>query len=143
MDPKFHSNFSSCSAAVEQAFSANLDAQHTSTLHLAALLERGIKVLSYVGDYDFICNWVGNERWILDLEWTRQKEFSDQSLRNWTIGGSPVGVTRSGGGLTYATIHGAGHMVISHFHDIWVRKLTDFVCSATRRHMISPRKHGC
>ena len=47
----------------------------------------------------------------LELEWTKQEEFRSQSLREWLVDGQVAGVTRSGGGLTYATISGAGHMV--------------------------------
>lgn len=47
----------------------------------------------------------------LALEWTKQEEFRNEALREWTVDGQVAGVTRSGGGLTYATISGAGHMV--------------------------------
>ncbi len=47
----------------------------------------------------------------LALEWTKQEEFRSQPLTEWTVDGQVAGVTRSGGGLTYATISGAGHMV--------------------------------
>ena len=47
----------------------------------------------------------------LALEWTKQDAFRSQPLRDWTVDGKVAGVVRSGGGLTYATISGAGHMV--------------------------------
>lgn len=47
----------------------------------------------------------------LALEWTGQEEFRADELKEWTVDGKPAGVVRSGGGLTYATIAGAGHMV--------------------------------
>lgn len=66
-----------------------------------------------VGSYDWICNWVGNERWTLALEWSGQEEFRSQKLREWTVGGVKAGVTRSAknGLFTFATVDGAGHMV--------------------------------
>lgn len=66
-----------------------------------------------VGSYDWICNWVGNERWSKALEWSGQEEFASQELREWTVGGVKAGVTRSakGGLFTFATVEGAGHMV--------------------------------
>lgn len=29
--------------------------------YVTSLLDRGVKALIYVGMYDWICNWVGNE----------------------------------------------------------------------------------
>lgn len=69
-------------------------------------------MLIYIGTYDWICNWVGNERWTLELEWSGQEKFVGQgALRDWSVGGKVAGRTRSAGGLTFATIDGAGHMV--------------------------------
>jgi len=105
-------NFSSCSNKVGHDFSTNLDEYHAATQHyIAALLERNINVLIYVGKYDWICNHVGNEAWTLALEWSGHEEFSAQSLRDWKIDGRSVGTTRCANGLTFATIEGAGHMV--------------------------------
>lgn len=48
----------------------------------------------------------------LALEWSKQDEFRSKPLNVWSIANGEVsGLTRSGGGLTYATIAGAGHMV--------------------------------
>ena len=59
---------------------------------------------------------IGNEAMTLALEWTKQESFRNDPLRVWTVNGSQIaGLTRSGGGLTFATIVGAGHMVyVSH-----------------------------
>ncbi|KAJ7818241.1 serine carboxypeptidase [Mycena olivaceomarginata] len=102
VDPSLTANFSSCSG------------EDQSTQHyVAALLERGVRVLIYVGTYDWICNWVGNERWTLAMEWSGQSEFSQQELKPWGVneGDSRIGLTRSAKGLTFATVEGAGHMV--------------------------------
>jgi carboxypeptidase C (cathepsin A) len=104
-------NFSSCSGRVGNDFSTNLDEYHSTQHYIAALLERKVNVLIYVGKYDWICNHVGNEAWTLALEWSGHEEFSTQSLRDWKIDGRSVGTTRSAKGLTFATIEGAGHMV--------------------------------
>lgn len=47
----------------------------------------------------------------LGLDWTGKDAFTSQPLRDWKIGDRAVGVTRSAGPLTFATIQGAGHMV--------------------------------
>ncbi|TCD59953.1 hypothetical protein EIP91_011017, partial [Steccherinum ochraceum] len=54
---------------------------------------------------------IGNERMTLALEWSGQSAFRAQSLRDWAVNGTTAGVTRSSGPFTFATIHGAGHMV--------------------------------
>jgi carboxypeptidase C (cathepsin A) len=82
-----------------------------------------LQVLIYVGTYDWICNWIGNERWTLNLEWSGKPEFAASELRVWEVEpGVRAGRTRGErmsvkkgegrkGGLVYATVEGAGHMV--------------------------------
>jgi cathepsin A (carboxypeptidase C) len=54
-------NFTNCSPEVGNAFQRNMDAvSHQTQFYVAELLERGIRVLIYVGTYDWICNWVGH-----------------------------------------------------------------------------------
>ncbi|KAJ7039097.1 serine carboxypeptidase [Mycena alexandri] len=103
VDPSLTTNFSSCSDEVGYAFVGKLDGFKNTQHYVAALLERGVRVLIYVGTYDWICNWVGNERWTLAMD----------NLKPWGTGktNSRIGLTRSAMGLTFATIEGAGHMV--------------------------------
>ncbi|KAJ8089025.1 hypothetical protein PM082_014273 [Marasmius tenuissimus] len=110
IDPRFRSNFTSVSMEVYNAFDAKLDQYKQTPLHVATLLERGIRVLVYVGNYDWVCNWVGNERWTLNLAWGRQREFTSTPLTEWYVDGRRAGVTRRTGPFTFATIEGGGHM---------------------------------
>ena len=111
VDKSIKSNFSSVSWEVNSAFSLSMDEFRPTYLYVAALLERGVKALIYVGANDWICNHVGNEQWTLNLEWSGQQNFSSQPLRDWFVDGKRAGQTRRSGGLTFATIDGAGHMV--------------------------------
>lgn len=111
VDPSLTLNFSSCSFSVGYAFVANMDEIRPTYNYVAALLERGVHALIYVGTYDWICNHVGNEAWTLNLEWSGKEKFSTQPLREWFVNGKSAGNTRSANGLTFATIEGAGHMV--------------------------------
>jgi carboxypeptidase C (cathepsin A) len=111
VDPAVKGNFTSCSNTVGTAFATALDMYHPTYLYVAGLLERGVRALIYVGAYDWICNWVGNERWTMQLEWTGQAEFVKQELREWKVNGTVAGKTRSEKGFTFATVDGAGHMV--------------------------------
>ncbi len=53
------------------------------------------------GTHDFICNWVGNERWTLDMPWSGQGIFRNKPLVDWTVDGHVAGKTRSHGGFTF------------------------------------------
>ncbi|KAH7885523.1 Alpha/Beta hydrolase protein [Phlebopus sp. FC_14] len=111
VDPSVSTNFSSCSDTVGLAFATALDEYHETYTHISALLERGVRALIYVGTYDWICNWIGNEVWTLNMPWSGQETFKEEPLRVWEVEGEVVGKTRSTGGLTFATVDGAGHMV--------------------------------
>ncbi|KJA20896.1 hypothetical protein HYPSUDRAFT_141602 [Hypholoma sublateritium FD-334 SS-4] len=111
VDSHLTKNFTSCSADVGRAFGATQDVLHPTADYVASLLERGVRVLIYVGTYDWICNHVGNERWTMALDWSGKNEFSSTALRDWIVGGKSAGKTRSAKGFTFATITGAGHMV--------------------------------
>ena len=96
------------------AFNLAGDLGHQTELYIAELLARDIKVLIYVGMNDFICNWVANERWMLDLEWSGQEGFRKEELKDWKVDGKVAGRTKSIDGFTFATVYGAGHMVRYH-----------------------------
>lgn len=104
-------NFTSCNDAVGELFVRNMDESRRTNFHIAALLDRGVRVLIYVGTYDWICNWIGNERWVMNLEWSGRDEFVSSDLREWKVDGKKAGRVRSKNGFTFATIDGAGHMV--------------------------------
>jgi len=109
-------NFSSCSSDIGMDFGKHLDHLQLTKYYVEGLLERGIQVLVYVGTYDWICNHVGNLRWTEALKWTGHEAYNQQPLRDWfvTLKNGTVevaGKTRSANGLTFATVHAAGHMV--------------------------------
>lgn len=104
-------NFSNVGWAVNSAFTASSDEIQPSQDYVGALLDRGIRVLVYAGNYDAIANWVGIERFTLELDWTGKEEYGSQAMREWKVDDAVVGLTRSARGLTFATIYGAGHMV--------------------------------
>jgi len=110
VDPSLTTNFSTCNDKVGAAFTAADDPFFPTQFYIAALLERGVRTLIYVGANDWICNWVGNERMTLALEWTGQASFVAQPLTEWEVDGKVAGMTRSAGPFTFATIDGAGHM---------------------------------
>ena len=78
---------------------------------LGLLLEHGIPILIYVGEEDWICNHLGNRKMIEEIEWSRKCEFQKEKLYKWRVDGEVAGDAQHGGGLSWATIAGAGHMV--------------------------------
>lgn len=84
-------------------------------LLVPALLEKGIKVLVYAGDADFICNWMGNKAWTLELEWKGKQGFNSAKDVKWNskTTGRKAGVYRSYNGLSFLRVFEAGHMVLT------------------------------
>lgn len=80
--------------------------------------------MSWISSNAYICNWIGNENWTRQLEWSGQDKFVNSEFKNWTviddgsIGGKKnkgnkilAGNSRSSGeGLTFFKLHGASHM---------------------------------
>ncbi|VDC04910.1 unnamed protein product [Peniophora sp. CBMAI 1063] len=112
VDPAVPTPYQGHSDKVGYAFIVDgTDLQRTATAHVAALLERGVRVLIYIGKNDYVCNWIGNWKWLTVLDWTGAEAFKESETRNWEVDGKVVGETRSSGHLTWATIEGAGHLV--------------------------------
>ncbi|KAH8108856.1 serine carboxypeptidase [Phellopilus nigrolimitatus] len=104
-------NFTNMAMDVFDRFWASGDQLHQTQLYIPELLARGVKVLIYAGTYDFIANWVGNERWTLDMDWANKEAFAGSPLTEWFVNGEPAGKTRAYGNFTFTTIYGAGHLV--------------------------------
>jgi cathepsin A (carboxypeptidase C) len=109
--------FSSCNLIVNKAFT--LDFMKNYHMLIPPMLDAGIDVLIYAGDQDFICNWLGNEKWVQALEWTHKKEFNAAAKQPYIVSGKDVGdkdgkevgELQSFANLHFLRIAGAGHMV--------------------------------
>ncbi|KAF5447333.1 hypothetical protein F2P56_032892 [Juglans regia] len=101
--------FVSCSSNVYEAML--MDWMRNLEVGIPALLEDGIKVLVYAGEYDLICNWLGNSRWVHAMEWSGQKQFGASPTVQFVVDGAEAGVLKSHGPLTFLKVHDAGHMV--------------------------------
>ncbi|WWC99367.1 hypothetical protein V866_006268 [Kwoniella sp. B9012] len=104
-------NWSSCDNDVGMRFSLSLDSTGQTWLYVAGLLERGIRVLNYVGMRDFICNHVANEMWMEKLQWTGAEEYQMAQWSDWTVDDKVAGFFKTYGNLSMLKIRGAGHMV--------------------------------
>ncbi|ONK71865.1 uncharacterized protein A4U43_C04F13180 [Asparagus officinalis] len=101
--------FVSCSQSVYQALLT--DWMRNLETGVPALLEDGIKMLIYAGEYDLICNWLGNSRWVHAMEWSGQHNFVSSPEMPFTVDGAEAGVLKTHGPLSFLKVHNAGHMV--------------------------------
>ncbi|TXG49454.1 hypothetical protein EZV62_025329 [Acer yangbiense] len=102
-------DFVSCSPTVYQAML--VDWMRNLEVGIPTLLEDGLKLLVYAGEYDLICNWLGNSRWVHAMEWSEQKEFVASPEVSFAVNGSDAGKLKSHGPLSFLKVHNAGHMV--------------------------------
>ena len=64
------------------------------------------RMLHYSGDVDGAVPTLGTQNWIATLNWE-----TDEAWRSYSYGGQVAGYLESYvGNLTFATVHGAGHM---------------------------------
>uniref|UniRef100_A0A7N0ZX43 Carboxypeptidase n=1 Tax=Kalanchoe fedtschenkoi TaxID=63787 RepID=A0A7N0ZX43_KALFE len=101
--------FVSCSKTVYYAMLDDWMKDYEEVIPL--LLEEGIKVLIYAGEYDLICNWMGNSIWVNVMPWSGQQSFVSANVSSYIVGGKEVGLVKSFGPLTFLKVHNAGHMV--------------------------------
>ncbi|PIN07301.1 Serine carboxypeptidases (lysosomal cathepsin A) [Handroanthus impetiginosus] len=102
-------DFVSCSSTVYKAMVTDL--MKNLEVGIPALLEDGIKLLVYAGEYDLICNWLGNSRWVHAMEWSGQKAFAAAPTVPFSVEGVEAGLQKGHGPLTFIKVHDAGHMV--------------------------------
>lgn len=117
IDPEWEGPWSLSSSTVAAAFGgisgSNSDLHDPTYLYVAGLLERGIRVLVYVGKVDFACNFIGVRGWVNKLEWSGAALYKAAKEQTWSIPHSKeiAGEVRHAMNLTFATIRGAGHLV--------------------------------
>ncbi|PWY96897.1 alpha/beta-hydrolase [Testicularia cyperi] len=106
--------FVGCSDDVYKNFAKTGDGSRDSTWAVSNILGAGVRVLTYSGRRDFICNYLGNRAWSDNVEWQNQPQYSSQPLQPWFYGTQN---SLKGGDykhfdlLTYMIVDQAGHFV--------------------------------
>lgn len=101
--------FVSCNTLVYEAMIT--DWMKNLEVGIPALLEDGVKLLVYAGEYDLICNWLGNFRWVNSMEWSGHQMFLEARMVPFTVDGKEAGSLKTHGPLTFLKVRDAGHMV--------------------------------
>ncbi|XP_076945837.1 serine carboxypeptidase-like [Bidens hawaiensis] len=102
-------DYVSCSEVVYRSMLS--DWMKNLEVEIPALLEDNIQLLVYAGEYDLICNWLGNWRWVHAMSWSGQKDFVSASNVPFITDGKEAGIMKNYGPLTFIKVHNAGHMV--------------------------------
>ncbi|CEG48354.1 serine protease family [Plasmopara halstedii] len=99
-----------CDATVGAQFA--FDQMVSSTNEVEFLLDAGVRVLIYAGDADLMCNWAGNEAWVMALDWSGKAEYN--SVPNRPLVTSEMknaGRVRSFENLAFVRVFNSGHIV--------------------------------
>ena len=75
------------------------------------MLEGGVKVMIYAGENDFICNWLGNHRWVKAMEWSGKAGFNAAMPTPFVVDGTTGGDVTEHGLLSFVKMSESGHMV--------------------------------
>ena len=75
------------------------------------MLEAGVRVMVYAGEDDFICNWVGNRRWVRAMPWSGAAAFVATRAEPFVVDGVTGGEVIEAGALAFVKMSQSGHMV--------------------------------
>ncbi|KAI5059310.1 hypothetical protein GOP47_0025629 [Adiantum capillus-veneris] len=98
-----------CSSSVYDAMM--LDWMRNAEKGIPSLLENNIQVLVYAGEYDLVCNWLGNFRWVSAMNWSDQQGFVEKNFTSFMVNGEEFAAVKSYGALSFMKMYNAGHMV--------------------------------
>ena len=112
VNPDKKTGWTECNGAVGSNF--NVPNSKPSTTLLPGLLEE-VPIILFSGDKDLICNHIGTEELINNLEFNGAKGFEDNGVTaprlDWEFEGEPAGIYQSARNLTYVKFYNSSHMV--------------------------------
>ena len=111
-----------CNMMINMSF--HVDWMKDFAPYVADMLNDGIPALIYAGDLDFICNYMGNRAWTLNLDWDHKSEFNAAEEKDWNNG---AGLARTANNLTFLQVYDAGHMVPSDQPEHSLTMITQFL----------------
>ncbi len=81
-----------------------------SVIDLFPVLIDNYKVLIYHGQFDFVVNTPGVNKFLAAIQWPEIKDFISSERKIWKVKGTPAGLVRNHKNLSQVIILGAGHM---------------------------------
>ncbi|KAI5288399.1 Cell death protease [Ascosphaera aggregata] len=109
INPDKKTGWEECSGAVSKQLQ-NRNSKPAVQL-LPSLIDSGVSLLLFSGADDMICNHIGTEDLIENMEWLGAKGFGNTSRYDWTFEGEKVGFYQEARNLTYVLFYNASHMV--------------------------------
>ncbi|KAJ1832096.1 hypothetical protein LPJ63_003802 [Coemansia sp. RSA 2711] len=109
--------FAECSDPVFDRFVSTADAMSRSSVSaLEYMLDRGVPVLLYSGDSDFICNWYGTVAVARALRWKGREKLARASVVDWSWpaqSGKDIAAGQyiNADNFTFLRVYEAGHEV--------------------------------
>ena len=108
-----HTGWTECSGAVRSNFRVK---ESKPTISFLPALLKEVPVVLFSGDKDLICNHLGTEELIHNMEWNGGKgmEIAPGTWaprRDWTFEGEPAGIYQEARNLTYVLFYNSSHMV--------------------------------
>eukprot|EP00440_Ansanella_granifera_P039442 gb/GFBE01042789.1/.p1 GENE.gb/GFBE01042789.1/~~gb/GFBE01042789.1/.p1 ORF type:complete len:477 (+),score=151.22 gb/GFBE01042789.1/:1-1431(+) len=114
----------SCNRVVNMAFQG--DWMKNYQTQIPDMLAAGIQVLVYAGDVDYICNWLGNKKWTLAMDWPHKDDFNAAEDADYMVDGKAAGKLRKASGFHFMQVYQAGHMVPMDQPAVALQMLNDF-----------------
>jgi carboxypeptidase D len=113
VNPDKKTGWTECNGVVGSAFKAQ---NSKPSVDLLPNLLSQLPIVLFSGERDLICNHIGTEELINNLEWNGGKgfEISDgvwAPRRAWTFEGEPAGLYQEARNLTYILFYNSSHMV--------------------------------
>lgn len=113
IDPDKKTGWTECNGNVGGAFRARNSAP---SVKLLPEILKTVPIILFSGDKDLICNHLGTEELINNLEWNGGKgmEINNDTWaprRDWTFEGEPAGLYQEARNLTYIRFFNSSHMV--------------------------------
>ncbi|MCJ1475412.1 Cell death protease [Lambiella insularis] len=113
INPDKRSGWTECNGAVGGAFRAR---NSKPSIALLPDLLKQVPILLFSGDKDLICNHLGTEELIHNMEWNGGKGFELSPgtwapRRDWTFENQPAGIYQEARNLTYVLFYNSSHMV--------------------------------
>ena len=82
-----------------------------ATPALVTVLDKGVQVLIFTGQFDLVCNHLGVEALLAALPWTGQADWQKAETSVWVVDRSPAGYVKVARNLQALVVLDSGHMV--------------------------------